>query len=380
MVFLSADPIQIEALITSIERFESEINQEVEVRTYSDASYKSSIDQWMADGDYDIVHWQSGRRLNQYVDKDQISPLNEYVDLNTMRQHYASSVIDQLVRGDSLYAMPLAVYGWGFYYNKHIFETLKLSVPKTWQEFVAVCRVLHENGVAPLIQANAGGWESLIWLDFLAFKAGGAPLRKKLVEGMDLNAQEIRRIVEPLRELVERDYFFSPENSWTWLQALAAVSRGKSGMTLTGQFAEQNIQLSMDDKIGYFAFPNRRVSATVAPLDLFVVPKSSNNKQAAALLLNYLSKPEVNAELAMGLGWLPTSNEIEPVRLSSRQRTALEALQVAQTHVQYFDRDAAPTRSAKLNEYINTLLVTQQATRLEKYLSEKVAAEQKEER
>jgi raffinose/stachyose/melibiose transport system substrate-binding protein len=46
----------------------------------------------------------------------------------------------------------------GVYYNKSIFAKYHLSVPTTWNQFVAVCQKLKANGVTPLIIGGEDGW------------------------------------------------------------------------------------------------------------------------------------------------------------------------------------------------------------------------------
>lgn len=48
-----------------------------------------------------------------------------------------------------MYLMPNALYAEYFAYRKDIFGQYGLEVPKTWDEFLNVCKVLKDNGEIP---------------------------------------------------------------------------------------------------------------------------------------------------------------------------------------------------------------------------------------
>jgi raffinose/stachyose/melibiose transport system substrate-binding protein len=53
--------------------------------------------------------------------------------------------------GGRSYAVPMSVSAYGLYYNKDIFEKYSLKPPATWDEFIAVCKTLKQNGVQPIV-------------------------------------------------------------------------------------------------------------------------------------------------------------------------------------------------------------------------------------
>ena len=70
------------------------------------------------------------------------------------------AIIDFLTdaKDGQMYLMPNALYAEYFAYRKDIFGQYGLEVPKTWDEFLNVCKVLKDNGEIPLI---VGGKEGL---------------------------------------------------------------------------------------------------------------------------------------------------------------------------------------------------------------------------
>ena len=67
VAFLSAEPVQISALIDVTAQYE-QLNPgvNVEVQAFSDAAFKANIDQWLENGDFDVIHWQAGQRPRHF--------------------------------------------------------------------------------------------------------------------------------------------------------------------------------------------------------------------------------------------------------------------------------------------------------------------------
>jgi len=57
-----------------------------------------------------------------------------------------------------IYGVPFATQGLGIYYNTKIFEQHGISEPSTWDEFLAICQELQDNGVMPLANGGKDGW------------------------------------------------------------------------------------------------------------------------------------------------------------------------------------------------------------------------------
>lgn len=373
IAFLTAEERQVTAFVSTIEQFEKQNKQyKVEIKTFIDSAYKANIDGWLDSGEFDLVHWQAGKRLFRYVDCERVISLNNYVDIDRINTNFNKNILNQLSKNDRLYALPLATYIWGFYYNKALFESLKLSPPNTWKEFFHVTEQIHKHGVPPLIQANADGWETLGWLDYLSLNTGGKELRHKFTKGELVSEEIVTTVISPLNELVQKDYFFAPEHTWNWVQAIASVGRGLAGMTLTGQFAEEVLVDVLDTRIGFFPFPESQQYGTVAPLDLLMIPTTSKNKLGGATFINFLSDKVISATLSEGLGWLPTTTTpVIGANTTERIKDAMIHLESSNLHVQYFDRDTATERAQWLDKYIVLLLANKNAKPLINYLQGK---------
>jgi ABC-type glycerol-3-phosphate transport system substrate-binding protein len=332
----------------------------VNVDFFSDQGLKSKLSQWLESGEYDLIHWQAGKRLNDIVEQELLLPIDSLIDKNTLVKNVSSQLLDVVDINGSYQALPFGYYPWGFYYSKSIFAEHGVLPPNTWIEFLAICSRLNKQGVAPLVQANQEGWPLLAWIDFLALDNGGVNTRQEMTEYASVSRQSVTKVVEQFTTLLDYGYFFAPDHSWRWEQTITLLLRQQAAMTLIGQFAESEIQADKASQIGFFPFPHTQADVqypSVAPIDLFVVPLASKNHANLPQLLDFLIQPATNKTLATGLGFLPVYPQFDGQGLSERASIGLQSLRESSALVQFFDRDAEAKYATNLANSIAQSIV-----------------------
>ncbi len=112
------------------------------------------------------------------------------------------------------------VYGQGYFvkgvsfpivYNKTLFKELGLSIPRTYNDFKAVCEKIKAAGITPIYEAVPDGWHHVLWV----MQIGGrfSELQPGVVD--QLNANKIKMVdvkgfvtaVQQLQEMVKNGYF-----------------------------------------------------------------------------------------------------------------------------------------------------------------------------
>lgn len=161
---------------------------------------------------------------------------------------------DCIVDG-KVWAAPVNCVGWGLYYNKAIYEDeLKLTVPKTFQEFLDNCEVIKKSGRSPLIIGSAEGWPFQgLYLSFSSFIYGSNPnFAKDLYNGKaSLAGKEIYDTFNAIKILYDRGYFDPASTSVPFLTGWESVYSGKAVMSFNGA-------PSRDEKVplGFFYIPD----------------------------------------------------------------------------------------------------------------------------
>lgn len=336
--------------------FESNSNITVEVKFYSDITFKKHLNNWIELGEYDVLYWQAGDRLEKLVNEESIIPIDELVDGELLRQQYRSNALASVSYSNQIYALPLGQYIWGIYYNKEVFTRLNLQPPRDWQAFKQVNIALKENGIKPLVQATQDGWPVLAWLDYFSLDVGGQGFRQELLEGHFAETKDKEALLSHFRYLMEEDLFFAPEHIWRWDQTIPALLREQAAMTLLAQFVEDQAREIATDKIGFIPFPfasKINNSTEVSPMEVLVVAAATNKKRKVSQLLKFIVNYAAVDSIANDLGWLSVSNQGRSnSNLSERTQSANKRLQQTESLVQYFDRETSSEISQKWSSAI----------------------------
>lgn len=114
----------------------------------------------------DIFSSWSGTFAQEMIAPGNVASLNDmYKDDTEWSSKIAQASIDKFTFDGKIYGVPWSQDGKVFYYNKKIFEENKLTIPKTWNEFIAVLDTLKAAGYeTPVIAGLADGFESLHYL------------------------------------------------------------------------------------------------------------------------------------------------------------------------------------------------------------------------
>lgn len=348
-ILISADK-QIAAYNSLFSQFENSTGIDVQLDFYSDISFKKHIKNWVELGTYDVLYWQAGKRLSLLVDKKEIVPLDDLLDLTNLKQQYRKNALDAVSFNERIYALPLGHYIWGFYYSKPIFEQLSLSPPNTWEQFQELVLSLKKNGVTPLVQATGDQWPVLAWLDYISLNVGGVKYRQQLINGEFGTSPNLdEKLLSAFNDLASNNLFFAANHDWRWDQTIPTIARKRAAMTLTGQFVEGSIKNIADNDIGFFPFPTfNAINDTfeIAPMEVLVVPTSSNNQPDVARLLEFIIGYMAIDGFSSQLDWLSVSKQfVVNVKQSQRVDTAQRKVNNATVLKQYFDRDATPAIS-----------------------------------
>lgn len=199
-----------------------------------------------------------------------------------------------------LYALPYSNNFYGVYYNKDIFAENNLSIPKTYDEFINICKTLKEKGITPLgITSKDPGQVGHMFQGMnVAWMANGFETissvidKKAKIEG---NA-DYKVFAEKLTNLFTyaNDDALGIANTSMWEN----FANGKYAMALTGSYARGTILIANPNlKMGIFPIPNDTYEKTniLSGIDAAVCisAKASAEEKAAGLkFLEFLSRTE----------------------------------------------------------------------------------------
>ena len=114
----------------------------------------------------DIFSSWSGTFAQEMIASGNVASLNDMYESDTdWSSQIAQASVDKFTFDGQIYGVPWSQDGKVFYYNKKVFEENNISVPTTWNEFIAVLDQLKAAGYeTPIIAGLSDGFESLHYL------------------------------------------------------------------------------------------------------------------------------------------------------------------------------------------------------------------------
>ncbi len=221
----------------------------------------------------------------------------------------------------SVFAVPFAAVSHFVYYNKAIFAEQGIEIPKTFEEFLAVCEKLKAAGITPLANGIAANWDILECVlcgmipnyitaeERLAYESG----EKKM------NDETWVRIYTDFAKLVPYfpEAFASIDND----QANVLFGLGDTAMLIDGSWSYGT--LSGDDydiDVGFFSIPAPEGFAPGFSLhpDFGIAGNAASaHPEEVKAFLQWLASPEGAKVAAAGVpaGFLPSiSADVAPER------------------------------------------------------------------
>ncbi len=289
-------------------------NVKIEMEAASDEAYKDKIRVLMASGDVpDIYFSWAGEFSWKFARAGQALDLTDAMMNSDWKDKIVMAAVEPFKLNGKIYGVPMRINAKFMAYNKEIFAKYNLSVPTTWDEFLAVCETLKANGEVPIAFGNEFPWASAHYVgDFNAKLVDPETLKGDYLLTADANTLFTDPgYVEALRRfkmLGDLGYFNSGANGISHSNARSSFIAGKAAMFYLEleEFATL-AQDRGDDWFGYFQLPGGTGGKgdpkliTGAP-DGFMVYGKTKHPAEAIDFLKFVTSPEMGYEYVKRLG------------------------------------------------------------------------------
>ncbi len=343
------DPAPREADAALVQMYMDE-NPDVEVLHSSVAheDFKQAIRAYLtASTPPDVMTWFAGNRARFFIDKGLVMDISDVWEREGWNETYPAGFRAMSSVDGKQYFVPASWYWWAVYYRKDIFDQYGLTPPETWDEFLAVCETLKENGVTPITIGTKYRWTAAAWFDYLNMRVNGPEFHINLMLGKESyeDPRVLKVFTDYWQPLIENGYFIDDPAAYSWSEAIPFMLEGDAAMYLMGDFLRDSYPDEEEDKLDFFRFPIIDPAVPVgedAPTDGFLIAANAQHVEVAKDFIAYLGGVEAQQFFADELGRLPTNMEVDTSGFSAVQQKGLELIQGADFVAQFYDRDTTP--------------------------------------
>ncbi len=278
--------------------------------------------------------WQTlgGAELKTYVDARQLQPLDNIFQAIGYDKLIPKPLMNAISVNGHPYSVPLNMHIQNIlYYNKKLFDELKITPPTTYDELMAICKQLKtaRPDMTCLALGSKEKWEDAFVFDsILLGEPGGAQHYVDVYKGnVDVSTdKDYKDALTKYAALVP--YFNTDHASLTWDQAVAVVGAGKAAMTLmdTGAIGafKSGSNWQPDVDFGAVTFPAKPVRILLFHSDTFGCAVGAPDQDACEKWLSVVGSQELQIPADVIQGGLFARTDIDPTKFPDPIRQELQ--------------------------------------------------------
>ncbi|WP_019909446.1 ABC transporter substrate-binding protein [Paenibacillus sp. HW567] len=234
-----------------------------------------------------------------------------YLDLTGspfLKEFYPNSLLPVTV-GGRVYGAPEVMHSDGLLYNKTLFDRLGLEVPRTWDEFLILCRKLKQAGVIPVAMDAEWSTAQFFWGSIMSDNGADAAWTKKLENGqIRIDNPVFVDAIQKHRDIIDRG--FVPPN-WKNLkheQAKDLVGTGQAAMIITGTWDIPSIrERNIAQDIRFMMVPGSVKTVPNINVGTYrVINSKTEHPEEAKLFVAFMNGRATQEKLAAGALAVPS--------------------------------------------------------------------------
>ena len=331
-------------------------------KAYPETKVKCSYSEWSGYEARNQVRMASGNEtdvmqinvgwLSQYSPDGtgyyDIEELSDYIDLS----NFPEEMLNYGRRNGVLNAIPIAMNAETLYFNKNIYDSYGLELPKTWDDLFAAAKKMKADGVYPLAGADKSIW--LYCICYAEQMSGKSILNAD--SSLNFGAEELQLMIDFYCNMVEgqvipkiEDFQRYNIDNGVYAGVIAWVSDAlnyfkgpiEEGKTIVA--GSYTVKDGLESGEGWYA----------KPATLYAVSKNTKHPKEAGELLDYMLNSPEWAELQGVEKGIPVSKSARAQLEKEGQLTGLqyEASVVMETNENIRPMDSTLEKSDMYNSF-----------------------------
>ena len=263
------------------------------------------------------VFWIEPSMLSEFSENGYIYDLTEDAKARGIMDRFQDGMLDVNMVDGKLYGFPSEVMLPCYYYNKEIFKKYNLEVPKTWDEFLEVCKVLSAEGVTPIAKGALSNWSVWNWQNIFVRYGFFNDIDDILNGEKSFNNDNFIHAYEKIKELSDAGAYAENVKTIDYYQAIEVFLAGNAAMLDSGNFACRDIENSeIANEVGCFSYPliengvtdeMTRIGPFNGPYAVSSKAASDEAKKEAIFKFFEFYYSEEGAQIVANTNMLPTS-------------------------------------------------------------------------
>ncbi len=245
--------------------------------------------------------------------------------INTDRM--TGAAIDGCTHDGHLLCVPAYFAPVKLYYNEALLADAGVDpnnwsdpLQPTWDEFLATCEALKQNGKACITVGNADNWPGMFWYFAIQDRLGGLDeLYAALAEGGTFQSESFTGAVEVIQDLNDNGYFIEGFNGVTSNDSQTIFTQGDAGFVYQGSWLLGHIADAAPEgfEFGILDFPSfadgdpNSQSDIHSGIESYWISSNTEYPDAAAKLLNAFLDADTQSDFVAKTQSVPATTGIQ---------------------------------------------------------------------
>ena len=245
----------------------------------------------------DIVAIGGDVNYSNFLDADLFMDVSDFEGVKNIKQSYLDMEKElEFTPHEGIYGLPYAANAAGILYNEDMFVEHGWEIPETWDEFIALCDTIEEEGIVPIYLGFKDTWTCLAPWNALAVGLTDSDVYNQVNKGNTTFEKEYKEVAEKMKMLL--NYAEPNPYAYSYNDACTAFARGEAAMYTIGSYAVPQIKsVNPDMNINSFTFPANEskednVLNSGIDLNFAVMKESIEKKEAIYEVLSFLYEDE----------------------------------------------------------------------------------------
>ena len=249
-----SDPVPKKAYANVFKAFTKKTGISVKVNTVDHNTFQEQINTYLQGQPQDVFTWFAGYRMQFFASKGLLSPIDDV--WAPLKSQFASAYQNASKGADGhYYFVPIYAYPWAVHYRKSVWRQHGYTVPKTWDQFVALAKKMQADGLTPIAFSDKDGWPAMGTFDIINMRMNGYDFHVRLMAGKARwDGPQVKRVFNTWREILP--YTSDGALGLTWQEGAQQLANKEAGMYMLGTFVGQQFTGAVQKDIDFFAYPD----------------------------------------------------------------------------------------------------------------------------